>query len=326
MSKFEKPKGYRLTGCTSPSKAWLSKELNRNGNRFLVFSSEKALFPKQPIFIPCRQCMGCRMSRSVDWAIRSELERKGHDASCFLTLTYDAEHLPESGSLVKADHQLFIRKLRKEIAPVKVRFMMCGEYGPLRERPHFHFCLYGYDFPDRVPIDLGSNGDVLYRSDLLDRVWGKGLAKIGSLTFQSSAYVARYILKKQLGKYASAVDPETGLTPYQRRTESGEVVDLLPEYSQVSNRPGLGFEWFSKFYSEVFPKGTVVVNGRELPAPAYFLRKLEDFDPDLFAQVKKDRQAFAAEQSADPEYWASLDRRRELVIAMTKKARERRHG
>ena len=98
---------------------------------------------------------------------------------------------------------------------------MCGEYGEKFARAHYHACLFNYDFEDKE-LWKDKQGTKLYISETLNKLWKKGFSTIGQVTFDSAAYVARYILKKQTGKqsqsyYYSKVQEEDGLltTPVQ---------------------------------------------------------------------------------------------------------------
>ena len=81
--------------------------------------------------------MGCRVSRSQQWAIRIVHEASQHEANCFLTLTYDGEHIPDSYSVSVREVQLFMKRLRKKLGH-PVRYFACGEYGDHGHRPHYH--------------------------------------------------------------------------------------------------------------------------------------------------------------------------------------------
>ena len=94
--------------------------------------------------LPCGQCIGCRLERSRQWAMRCLHEASLYDSNSFITLTYDDSNLPYGGSLNYEDFQKFMKRLRKRINS-KVRFYMGGEYGSEGTmRPHFHACLFGY--------------------------------------------------------------------------------------------------------------------------------------------------------------------------------------
>lgn len=63
--------------------------------------------------LPCGQCIGCRLERSRQWAMRCVHEASMHDNNCFITLTYNPENLPPDGGLIKSDFQKFMKRLRK---------------------------------------------------------------------------------------------------------------------------------------------------------------------------------------------------------------------
>ena len=184
-----------------------------------------------------------------------------HDANCFLTLTYSDEYLPKHGQLVKRDLQLFFKRLRKHAGPF--RYVAAGEYGELKRRPHFHIALFGMDFSsDRVEYGEGIRGDKIYVSPSVARVWGMSQFPfghtIGSLTFESAAYIGRYITKRISGVGASPV-------PLYTDPETGEVVMPNPEFLVCSR--GIGKAWFRDYFmSDVFPHGRVIT-GQENPAP-----------------------------------------------------------
>lgn len=210
-----------------------------------------------------------------------------HQDNCFLSLTYNDENIPDRGQLVYRDFQLFMKRLRRH-AKKRLSFYMCGEYAPENERPHFHACIFGFDFPDRVPAQL-LNDDPLYNSETLDRLWGLGFSTIGNLTFSSAAYVARYCLKKVTGFNAKY---------HYARMDSRGPYSLTPEFSRCSLRPGIGARWLEKFNSDVYNFDHVIVNGQETKPPRYYDKKLGLSDPDRleelqFSRALRGRQAYA---------------------------------
>ena len=203
------------------------------------------------------------------------------DRNCFLTLTYDDAHLPEHGQLVKRDLQLFFKRLRKNVGPF--RYVACGEYGELKRRPHFHVALFGMDFSsDRIEYSEGIRGDKVYVSKTLADVWqqsGFPLGHtIGSLTFESAAYIARYITKKITGKAASPL-------PLFSDPETGEIVLPNPEFLVCSK--GIGRNWFREFFmSDVFPHGRVITaQGTPAPVPRFYKELLKDLGSDLALEM-----------------------------------------
>lgn len=197
-----------------------------------------------------------------------------HERNCFITLTYDEENLPNDRSVDVKHWQKFAKKLRKEMGPF--RFLHCGEYGDLTHRAHYHACLFGIDFgEDRV--ELAKDGDhTKWVSPTLQKIWGKGICQIGSLTYDSAAYVARYVLKKYTGKNAAEHYREMEVDE-----ETGEILDewtVRPEYATMSRRPGLGEKWFKKFHEDVYPDDFVIMKGQKFRPPKYYDQLMERRD------------------------------------------------
>lgn len=204
-----------------------------------------------------------------------------------MTLTYDKKSLPPDGSLRVRDWQLFAKKLRNKMG--KFRFFHCGEYGDRKGRPHYHAALFGLDFyKDRVFEQNSKDGHPLYTSAVLAECWPHGAHWIGALTFESAAYVARYILKKNLGehawrRYGMVVDLDQG--------EAGTVhaklkFKLKPEYVTMSRQPGIGKTWIDKYMSDVYPHDQVVVRGKISRPPKYYDQQYELIDPEGYKKMK----------------------------------------
>jgi len=243
-----------------------------------------------PTPIPCGQCVGCRLERSRQWAVRLMKENKLHDRSSFLTLTYHDDHLPKLSNgrptLVLEDVQLFLKRLRKHFSPHPLRYFQCGEYGELTQRPHHHMILFGEDFcKTREPIEKSRTGFSQYKSSLLDSLWGKGRATISEVSFESAAYVARYCLKKITGKGS--------MFHYSGRK---------PEFVTMSRNPGIASGFFDDFHTDIYPHDEIVPGpGRpaSLP-PRYFDKLLEKMDPILFERVKSSRLENSLDFYTDP--------------------------
>lgn len=261
--------------------------------------------------LPCGQCIGCRLEYSRTWAVRIMHESQLHEFNAFVTLTYDDDHLPTDGGLNKDHVQRFLKRLRKwaegerarnltytnerqlargvrrEEGGAGIRYFLCGEYGETFDRPHFHLCLFGVHFTDS--LFLGSEGEHdLYSSETLNRLWGKGFAVIGQLTFESAAYVARYVVKKVTGPRADE--------HYMRDDPlTGQVRRLPPEFATMSRRPGIAAGWFDEFEKDVYPWDEVITRGRPTRPPRYYDKRLEETNPELYYQVKRQREERAKE-------------------------------
>ncbi|UDN67705.1 replication initiator protein [robinz microvirus RP_97] len=214
----------------------------------------------RPLILPCGRCIGCRLERSRQWAMRCVHEAQCHDANSFVTLTYDEAHFEPS--LVYKDFALFMRRLRKRV--LHPRFYMCGEYGENTLRPHFHALLFNVGFPDRYPWRMSGTGFQLYRSPLLEELWTAGQSEVGDVSFESAAYVARYVMKKVTGDLAG---------PHYTRvvSETGEVVQVVPEFCHMSR--GIAREWIRRYNGEVYRgdgDAYCVVNGMKVKPPRYY--------------------------------------------------------
>lgn len=95
--------------CYHPIDAWHSAK----GVSFVPTIDAK------DIRLPCGRCIGCRLERSRQWALRLTHEKRFHAESAFITLTYDENHLPEGGSLDLKHFQNFMKRLRFELSPKK---------------------------------------------------------------------------------------------------------------------------------------------------------------------------------------------------------------
>lgn len=228
----------------------------------------KTGYVDQAMAVPCGRCIGCKLERSRQWAVRLLHERTQHEFSCFITLTYADRYLPQGGTLVKAHFQSFMKRLRRQY-PIPIRFFHCGEYGENLERPHYHAILFGIDFPDKTIWERDSK---LYRSPTLDKLWGMGYCTIGAVTFESAAYVASYCVKKVSGPLAAA-----------------HYAGRLPEYVTMSRAGGIGSDWFLKYSSDVYPHDEVITQGRPAKPPRFYDKRLEKSDPKAFSRVKRSR-------------------------------------
>lgn len=268
-------------------------------DRRLVFSSLERS-DLEPLKVPCNQCIGCRLERSRQWAIRCVHEASLYKQNCFITLTFDNEHLPASGSLDKRDFQLFMKKLRKRFGS-GVRYFHCGEYGEKNMRPHYHACLFNFDFPDKYldPKIQKPGGFPLYRSHELEKLWGLGFATVGEVNFETAAYVARYVTKK-----FSNPDPEKVKAHYELlNKKTGEITDLLPEYTTMSRRPGIGRAWLEKYTGDIYPADRVVIKRKgeyiETRPPRYYDNIFQLDQPEIFEDIQFKRHRSAREHSGE---------------------------
>lgn len=284
--------------CYSPITGYRSRVVNTSGKRSIVFNVAAGYADLQ-VQLPCGQCTGCRLEYSRTWAIRCMHEASLHENNCFITLTYNDENLPANNSIHKETVQKFIKRLRKNTGQ-KLRYFACGEYGDKNNRPHYHAIIFGYDFPDKLPWRK-INDQLLYRSELLEKCWKYGYTSVGSVTFESCAYVARYVMKKRKGKQDHR-DPKTGKTNEEHYQlvdpDTGEFFQIEPEFCLMSRNPGLGNKWLHEFKSDT-NKDFITLRGVKHKLPKYYDNILEQENALEMQQRKDVRRKRAAQQALD---------------------------
>lgn len=226
------------------------------------------------LLLPCGSCLGCQFDKARDWSTRCYLESLYHERNCFITLTYDDEHCPLM--LDKADFQAFIHSLRDR--GFKISYLLCGEYGSKKGRPHGHAILFGYYPPDcDVPYCKGSNGDFIYESKFLEKVWQKGQVFVGDCSFRSAGYIARYTTKK-IGKDAGFLLMSRNLGMQYLKDN---VEKLLFEDKIIGEFGSMSFaslpRAFNKFLKEHYPdKYEIVKQARIKKSKLLDLNRLND--------------------------------------------------
>lgn len=230
--------------CYKSRPAW---ETSLGGKKSISFTFRNDREPD--FFIDCGKCEGCIARARTDWATRIYHESQCWDRNCFLTLTYDNEHLPET--IQKRDIQLFIARLRKEQEKVKrpIRYYVCGEYGEKTRRPHYHAIIFNEDFlSSRYQYSVT---DSMYGNSDLQSTWGKGTVTISEFNYARANYTAGYVTKK-------IADQDT--------------------FALMSRRPPLGKVWVRKHHDNIRRNETIVINGNEVPIPRVYHQWLKGED------------------------------------------------
>nr|QJB19764.1 MAG: replication initiator protein [Microvirus sp.] len=196
----------------------------------------------QIVELPCGHCMACRIARSREWASRIIHEMGYHNGSSFITLTYSDEYLPSDSSISIPDVQKFLKRLRKDLAPKRIRYFLSGEYGDGKgERkinPHYHAIIFG--------LSPGLDTQLLIKQN-----WPYGMIDVGTVTYNSARYVAAYVLKKYDGRKA---DEE-----YQGRQ---------PPFCLMSK--GLGKQFLLDNRDQLAANGGFTVQGAPVGLPRYY--------------------------------------------------------
>ena len=257
--------------------------------------------------LPCRKCIGCGIDRKRDWSVRGIHEAQMHHESQFLTLTYDDQNVPDGHNLDFQHLTEFWREIRRD-APEAIRYMAAGEYGGQTSRPHFHAIAFGLAAPDRQVWGRNNRGEMLYTAESIQKYWPHGRVVVADVTYETCGYVAGYMLKdtrtmdKDKSRPYTVIDSKTGI----------ETERVKPK-GRYSTRPGIGASWFEKYHGDCFPKGNVhiIKNGKAqtVPVPEYYWRLLERMDPQMYADLKAERQEVA---KSDKVFFDNTQKRRNV--------------
>lgn len=287
---------------------WIEKNINQPTSRgFGRYECEVE-------YVPCGECYGCRMKQARDWAIRQSLEASQYENNYFLTLTLDDEHLtwtPDGMPTLEKDRiSKFMNSLRKvverETGEDGIKFFGCGEYGSRNGRPHYHInvmnCdLLGAGFDLDKPQATGSKA-ITWQSERLEKLWGRGICRVGVVTPQSAGYVSRYVVKKLKKDDASLYD-ELG---------------IVPEYQVMSRKPGLGRTYYNNNRDQIYSQDRIdlaalgKLTGTQ--PPEYFDELLRDENPKLYQQIKLQRQKKALEAETVRQQNTTLTKEQELEL------------
>jgi hypothetical protein len=235
---------------------------------------------KKYMLVPCGKCVNCKLNYAKMWSIRIMHELKDWSSACFLTLTYDDEHLPKDGSLDKEDLQKFFKRLRFNLGGRKIKYFACGEYGENYGRPHYHCIIFGVE-----PI---------FDKDVVEKSWDFGFIQCGTVSVSSANYVARYTVKGGL------TDEEC----YKR--------GIQPQFLVMSRRPGIGSNLANckEYQTWISNNGFCVDKGLKYPIPRYYKSKLA---PELLDKLRKKVVDYICSKTADKIYYHNKNYHKLLI-------------
>lgn len=306
--------------------------------------------------IPCGQCIGCRLDKSREWATRCALEMGLYEKNCFVTLTYDDDHLPMNpapigrevdpitgetwikyaddefnATLRLEDLQNFMKGLRRKLNEIpidkrkgkkryynkndpeyqRVRFFGCGEYGDHTHRSHYHLILFNYCPVDLVAYKQSDLGFTYYTSEFLSKIWNKGHVIVSEASWETAAYTARYIIKKQTGQASQFYEDN----------------NIVPEFCVMSRKPGIGFSWYDnhkKCYATFSDKLVGEGSHRKFNRIRYFDRKFNEEYPFDMESIKTLGEKFEHDRISlkmkrtTKDYLAQLETEEEIARIKTK--------
>lgn len=222
--------------------------------------------------------------------MRISHEMKTHSSASFVTLTYNPESLPRGGTLVRRHLQLFVKRLREALEPIRIRYFAVGEYGEELERPHYHLLVFGW-FPADAKLFAHGDGYDVYTSEIIASAWEYGFHTVSAGSVENALYVAGYATKKMNGERAK--------DHYTRITRDGEMIEVLPEFALMSRRPGIGAGFYSQFESDFRNHDYAVFNGKKQRVPRYYDKLYQRKELHKLESIKEARRAKARAHRAD---------------------------
>lgn len=304
------------------------------GRKFGEYENILKYANKNPNFenatlIPCGKCVQCRLKTSKEWATRCMAECEEWEHNYFVTLTYDPEHLPVpeemvnyetgeiflqkeewKGCLIPEDLKKFMKDLRRyykyHYNHDNIRFYGCGEYGGEGHRPHYHLIIFNLPIePKKLePFFINKNHQQIYICDEIQKIWGKGLISIGSVTWSSCAYVARYIMKKQGGEIAE-----------ENYLRNGQI----KEFTRMSLKPGIGKTYYKKHKDDIYENDEIIqktIKGNigSAKPPKYYDRLFDLDSPEAMEAIKQKRKELAEKAEKLKYQNTTLTKRQQLEL------------
>lgn len=221
--------------------------------------------------VPCGKCTACRIKKRQEWSARMMHELDSHEDAVFVTLTYEGEQY-DYGSVEVTDLQKFLKRLRKNISPRKIRYFACGEYGEKNtQRPHYHLIIFG--------LSLKAEDQKIIRDS-----WSLGFVEIGIAEPASIRYTAQYIDKKFSGDLAH-IEYET-----RNRKPPFRVSSL-----------GIGKQFALQNKRQIEENGYIQIKGIKQAIPRYYLNLL-GLDAEKFKEKATDSEIDTVEHYSGYSY------------------------
>lgn len=275
------------------------------------------------IEIPCQECEQCQARRAKQWTERCIAEASLWKHNVVVNLTYDDENLPknrffidENGERVPAifetpdtfevptlkysDVQKFLKDLRRywkyHYNEDNIRFVVAGEYGDKRGRPHYHIIFFNLHVRDLEDHGTTPKGGKEFLSKTIQKIWNKGWVTLGEVTRESIQYIANYTLKKIRGHDAKEYYKHHG---------------KYPEFIQSSRNPGIGAKWLDDHKEELLEYGKIYIGSSngvvEIHSSSYLDRKLALECPERLKAVKELRKQLFSSREQTRSFQSGVD-------------------
>lgn len=255
--------------------------------------------------VRCGKCFACVEQKSKEWIFRLNQEYKQSNGALFITLTYDDEHMPKGAWCNKKDIQNWLKRLRKKIYPIGLRYFLVSEYGPTTGRPHYHALLFG--------MHENMLTDKNFFKEVIQDTWNKGFVQVGILKPGGINYTAGYIIGR-----CDFVNTLKQRFPHCDINVIKLLFNKYRPFVLMSRNPGIGFNFVTDSVKEYF--NNVCENiyhdeqGFVHVLPRYYEEKI--FDEEHKA-ILSERKLLKAEKIRQKEQQQEVDRASSLHIPVT---------
>lgn len=276
--------------CLFPFNASIGKTIDK-ATGFIVNEPGIKIHHDGDIVLPCGKCVECLTQRSQEWALRAAHEMSCHNDNCFVTLTYNDEHLPSIEKFKQLeDFQLFMKNLRYSLGKKKIKYMASHEFGGKTFRPHHHLIIFGWNPANQKFLKTTPKGYRLYTSTHLEKQWENGYSSVAEANAQTAFYVASYALK---GKIHTYID------------NSGEIITVR---DHMTSSNGIGLQYAKKNLKQLVDSKKHI--------PRYYKKKLFEENPTLHEQFDE------RESSKNPKIKSASEKYAKYIITEQKQTNQ----
>lgn len=164
--------------------------------------------------VPCGKCLECRKEQQDSWTTRIYQELLGcQGKAIFVTLTYNEDAVPrvihegkEYLELNKRDVQNWLKRYRirqerdfnvkfrhnRNYKKKTLKYFLCGEYGSVTHRPHYHMIIFNFTEKDFLPLKIDWESNYGFTQVKPIEMPANGTSKS---FYNVSAYVGKYAVK-----------------------------------------------------------------------------------------------------------------------------------
>lgn len=242
---------------------------------FFSFMCLSPIIDKNGYVLACGKCMECRLTRSNEWSYRLMDESSLYVDKFFLTLTYNEAHLPKNGDLCRRDLQLFIKRLRKRISPVKIRYFYCGEYGSEKGRCHYHLIVFGWLPNDLYFFKKSKKGEPMFRSPFLEDLWSVSVKdEFGNILYSKSGKPLTEPIGFVSIEFLENISQARYISLYMQKPPKDGRSKPFVGMSQGIGKGSIDFD-------KLKIDGNIWHNGKYIRAPRYYRKLAKDNGIDL---------------------------------------------